>query len=89
MTKVTSVRLSEDLTLRLDELAVATDRSRGWLIEQAITRFVDEESWQVAAIREALTDYQAGRMTLISHEDIVHRVGERMREWASDANPVE
>jgi predicted transcriptional regulator len=43
MSRVTSIRLSDELAGWLDELAVAVDRSRAWLIEQAIARYVEEE----------------------------------------------
>ena len=74
--KVTSVRLPDDLVSRLDDLAVAIDRSRGWLIEQAIARYVDEEAWQVAAISEALSALRSGEETLSSHAEVMERLGE-------------
>jgi predicted transcriptional regulator len=60
MARVTSVRLSEQLAIRLEELAGALDRPRSWVIEQAIARYVGEQAWQVTAISSALDEYQAG-----------------------------
>ena len=77
--KVTSVRLSDDLVARLDGLAAAMDRSRGWLIEQAIARYVDEEAWQVAAISEALSALRSGEETLTPHAEVMERLGEMVR----------
>lgn len=67
MPKLTSVRLSDELASRLAQLAEALDRPRSWLMEQAIARYVDEEAWQVAAITEALDDYQKGGAKLTPH----------------------
>ena len=88
MTKVTSIRLSDDVVARLDQLAAAVDRPRAWLIEQAIARYVDEEAWQVAAIREALADYDAGTARLVPHEDVVKRLDEKIRAKLGDADSL-
>lgn len=59
MSKVTSVRLSEELADQLGRLAVALDRSKAWIIEQAVTRYIEDEAWQVQAIAEAMAEYRA------------------------------
>jgi predicted transcriptional regulator len=70
MAKVTSVRLEDELSQRLDRLAVSMDRPKAWLIEQAIKSYIDEQSWQVQAIKEALDDYRSGKSRLVSHEEV-------------------
>ena len=59
MTTVTT-RIDEDTQSRLDQLAKATDRSRSWLVADAIRRYVEEEGWQVAAIEEGVRQADAG-----------------------------
>ena len=59
MTTVTA-RIDEETHGRLDQLAKATDRSRSWLIADAVRRYVEEESWQVAAIEEGVRQADAG-----------------------------
>ena len=59
MTTVTT-RLDEETQSRLDQLAKATDRSRSWLVADAIRRYVEEEGWQVAAIEEGVRQADAG-----------------------------
>ena len=44
MVKVTSLQLSEELAARLERLAVSLDRPRAWIIEQAVARYVEQES---------------------------------------------
>ena len=77
MAKVISVALNDDTIGKLDHLTASLGRPKAWLIEQAITRYVDEQTWQIAAIAEALAEYQSGTATLITHED----VGARMEGW--------
>lgn len=59
MTTVTT-RIDEETQSRLDQLAKATDRSRSWLMADAIRRYVEEEGWQVAAIEEGVRQADAG-----------------------------
>ena len=59
MTTVTT-RIDEETQSRLDQLAKATDRSRSWLVADAIRRYVEEEGWQVAAIEEGVRQAEAG-----------------------------
>ena len=59
MTTVTA-RIDEETHSRLDHLAKATDRSRSWLVADAVRRYVEEESWQIAAIEEGVRQADAG-----------------------------
>jgi predicted transcriptional regulator len=88
MTRVTSIRLSDDLAGRLDQLAATLDRPRTWLIEQAVARYVDEEAWQIAAIAEALAEYRRGGATLSPHDELMGRLEARIRATTGDADPL-
>ena len=79
MSKVTSVRLGDEICGRLDRLAALMDRPRSWLIEQAVTRYVEDELPEVEAIREALDEYHSDRAELVPHEEVMKRLEERMR----------
>ena len=78
MTKVTSVRLDDEMANKLDRLAASLDRPRAWLIEQAIAKYVEEQSWQVAAISEALGDYRSGNAAVAPHEQVMERVAAKL-----------
>ena len=88
MAKPTSVRLSNELSERLDRLCAAMDRPRSWVIEQAVSRYLDEESWQVAAIREALAEYRSGNAVLLPHEDVMAEVARKLQSARADADRV-
>ena len=63
MSRVTSVRLSEELASRVEGLAAALDHPKGWVIEQAVARYVEQEAWQVQAIKEAVDAYHEEKAT--------------------------
>ena len=66
--KVASVRMEEKKLERIDELAKATNRSRGWLINQAVDRYLEYEEWYLKAIEAGMEDVKEGRT--ISHEGL-------------------
>ncbi|SBW10497.1 conserved hypothetical protein [uncultured delta proteobacterium] len=55
-----TARIDEDTQKRLEHLATATQRSRSWLVSEAVRRYVDEEGWQIAAIEEGVRQADAG-----------------------------
>ena len=79
MSKVTSIRIDDDVAAKLDQLAASTDRTKTWLIDQALRRYVEEEAWQVQAIKEALDDYRSGDAELVPHEQVMERLEAKIR----------
>ncbi len=60
MSTTMTVRLEDDVKDRLDVLAEATHRSKSFLAAEAIRVFVESNEWQVAEIRTALKEADAG-----------------------------
>lgn len=56
-----STRLDEKTVKRLEALAEATDRSKSYLVGEAIRSYLDEQSWQVEAIREGVAQADADK----------------------------
>lgn len=79
MARVTSIRIEDELSSQLDMLATALDRPKAWVIEQALRRYVEEQAWQVQAIKEALDDYRSGNAELAPHEEVMGRLEARIR----------
>ncbi|TPM22546.1 CopG family ribbon-helix-helix protein [Mesorhizobium sp. B2-3-5] len=55
-----TVRLSDDTTNRLDQLAEKLDRSRSYMAAQAIEDFVARQEWQLAEIEAGLAEAERG-----------------------------
>jgi len=83
MAKPTSVRFDSELAERLDALAVAVNRPKTWLIEEAVRRYVDEQAWQVQAIQEALDDYRSGNAELVAHDQVMQRLEAKIKAKSS------
>lgn len=55
-----TVRLDAVTKKSLDQLAKATGRTRSFLAQHALRRYVEEEAWQVAEIRKAVKEADTG-----------------------------
>ncbi len=92
MHKPSSIRLSDDLLRRVDQLAAAVERPRSWVIERAIAAYLDDQEWQVAKVREAVEDLRAGTATLVPHQQVVAQLDAMIEEAAGprpkDAQPA-
>jgi predicted transcriptional regulator len=64
-----SVRLPPELNETVTAIATALDRSKSWVIEQAVKDYVALQAWQLAAIDEGIGDADAGRV--VAHDDVV------------------
>ncbi|MBL8556034.1 MAG: ribbon-helix-helix protein, CopG family [Phenylobacterium sp.] len=64
-----TARPSEPITIRtsrvqeIDALAAATDRSRNYIVNQAIEQYLEANAWQVERIREGVAAARDGRVT--------------------------
>lgn len=76
--RVITAKLSESLVLRLDEVASRIDRSKSWIVRQAVTEWLAEEQRRYELTLEALRDVDEGRT--IPHEEVLAMVEQRKRE---------
>lgn len=67
-TKVLTAHVPLPLAEKVDQLAARLERSRGWIIKQALTAWVDQEEERSRLTREALADVDAGRV--IEHQSV-------------------
>lgn len=55
-----TIRLDDEVKDRLDRLAEATDRSKSYLAAEAVRAYVEINEWQIAEVRAALKEADAG-----------------------------
>jgi predicted transcriptional regulator len=71
-TRVLTAHVPLPLAEKIDLLATRLDRSRGWVVKQALTAWVDQEEERDRLTHEALADVTSGRV--IDHSQVA--------EWA-------
>src|SRR5271163_2363292 len=70
--KTISFRAVAEKIDSLDSLAAAQDRSRSYLINEAITNYIELHAYQDALVRKGLEEMRQGRV--VSHEEVVKRL---------------
>ena len=71
-TKVLTAHVPLPLADRVDALAARMERSRGWIVKQALSAWVEQEEERRRLTLEAMADVQAG--DVVDHKDV--------RAWA-------
>ena len=67
-TKVLTAHVPLALAEKVDQLAARLERSRGWIVKQALAAWIDQEEERSRLTREALADVDAGRV--IDHQAV-------------------
>ena len=67
-TRVLTTHVPRGLAERVDAMAARLDRSRGWVLKQALAAWVDQEEERHKLTLEALADVDADRV--IDHRTI-------------------
>ncbi|MBN9361304.1 MULTISPECIES: ribbon-helix-helix protein, CopG family [unclassified Devosia] len=68
-TRVLTAHIPEELAEKVDRYAESMERSRAWIVKQALSNWVEWEEEKLRRTLEGLADVDAGR--LIDHEDMV------------------
>jgi len=81
--KTISFRAVAEKIDTLDSLAAAQDRSRSYLINEAITNYIELHAYHDALVRKGLEEMREGRV--VSHAEVVKRLKKsgRTRQLAS------
>jgi predicted transcriptional regulator len=66
--KVITAHIPLPLADKVDQLASRLERSRGWIVKQALSAWVDQEEERSRLTREAMADVDAGR--IIDHQSL-------------------
>ncbi len=67
-TRVLTAHVPIELANKVDELAERLERSRGWIVKQALNAWVDQEEERHRLTLEGLADVDAGRV--IDHQAV-------------------
>ena len=67
-TKVLTAHVPMELADKVDQMAARMERSRGWIVKQALADWIDLEEERSRLTREAMADVDAGRV--IDHESV-------------------
>lgn len=73
-----TVRTDKRTVNAIDALADSMDRSRNYIVNQAIEQYLHANAWQVERIKEGLADARAGRV--IPADDVLAEIAAK-HDW--------
>ena len=76
--RVVTTKLPEDLVRQVDEVAVRIDRSKSWIMRQALSEWLAEEQRRHELTLEALAVVKDGKT--LSHDEVLSMIEARKRE---------
>lgn len=68
-TEAFTVRAESDIVHQLDHLADSLDRSRNYLVNQALKEYLEQHAWQIDKITQGIA--AADRGELVDHDDVM------------------
>jgi predicted transcriptional regulator len=80
-TKVFTAHVPLQLAEKVDQLAIRLERSRGWIVKQALAAWIDREEERTRLTHEALADVDTGRV-------IDHQAAQAWADSLSTAQPL-
>ena len=67
-TRVLTAHVPIQLAEKVDQIAARLERSRGWIMKQALSAWIEQEEERTRLTREALADVDAGHV--IDHQAV-------------------
>ena len=67
-TRVLTAHVPLPMAEKIEKMAVRLERSRGWIMKQALSAWIDQEEERSRLTREALLDVDAGHV--IDHQAV-------------------
>lgn len=77
-TENVTVRMPPEVTEKLERIAERLDRSRNWVINEAIERYLDVYDWQTTRIAERLDQAEHGG-TFTPHDQVMDRLEAKIK----------
>jgi len=71
-TEAFTIRAETEIVHKLDDLAGSLDRSRNYLVNQAIKEYLETHAWQIEKITQGIA--AADRGELVAHDDVMREM---------------
>jgi predicted transcriptional regulator len=81
-TKSITIRTESDIAEKLSALAKSMDRSRNWVIEDALKQYIEQQSRYFQGVEQAMASLKRGEG--ITHEDLMSEMDALIEEKARE-----
>jgi len=73
-----TIRTESNTVKKIGAIARAMDRSRNWVIEEALKQYIDQQAWYLEGIQQAQASLEAGKG--IPHEELMAEISELIND---------
>ncbi|GBE07888.1 ribbon-helix-helix protein, copG family [bacterium BMS3Bbin11] len=73
-----TIRTESNTVDKISAIAKAMDRSRNWVIEDALKQYIDQQAWYIEGIQQAQASLIAGKG--IPHVEVMEEISELINE---------
>ena len=77
-----TVRTDPEISAKIAALAQVMDRSRNWVIEEALKQYIETQAWQIEGIKQAQASLAQGKGILF--EDVMDEMEALIEEKAKE-----
>jgi predicted transcriptional regulator len=77
-----TVRTDPEIAAQIAFLAEAMDRSRNWVIEEALKQYIETQSWQIEGIKQAQASLARGEA--IPFDEVMEEMDALIEQKARD-----
>lgn len=77
-TQTITIRTESNTVKKIGAIARAMDRSRNWVIEDALKQYIDQQAWYFEGIQQAQASLEAGKG--IPHEELMAEISELIND---------
>jgi len=81
-TEAFTVRAESNIVHQLDHIAGSLDRSRNYLVNQAIQEYLASHAWQIEKITQGID--AANRGELVEHDQVMQEIDELIAQKAKN-----
>jgi predicted transcriptional regulator len=74
------IRVPHEMREQIDRIAATLDRSRNYIVTEALEQYLEVQRWQVERIRERLALAESGQAEFIPHEGVMGEIEELLAE---------
>jgi len=67
-----TIRTKSNTVEKISAIAQAMDRSRNWVIEDALKQYIDQQAWYLEGIKQAQSSLEEGKG--IAHEELMAEI---------------
>lgn len=78
-TSARTVRLNDEVSRAVDEIAKICGRDASFVMKEAIEEYVEHHEWVIKETKRRLLQLESGEASLVSHDEVKNSIIDRIK----------